>query len=214
MRPASAPTLEAVRVAVAREWENERRVAARTETYRKAREHYIVVDRGEAGATGRGQVMSVLARLLVAARGGIRHRLCPPSPTSFARPTCNCARSTPTPTTCCGKFRRSTRRPRSTCVPPFRTAPGRSRPLRKSFATGASVQRWRIAVDGGLAGKAIAFQGLPASPIDVLVRVERTDGTVQLGRVLPVEPQFVRDGQPRSRSRSCGRIPCLASSTS
>ena len=69
-------------------------------------------------------------------------------------------------------------------------------PMRSSFATGATVQRWRIAVEGGLAGKAIVFHGLSASPVDVLVRVERTDGTVQLGRVLAVDPQFVATASP------------------
>jgi len=41
--PGALPPLDAVRVAVAREWENERRVAALTETYRNARERYEVV---------------------------------------------------------------------------------------------------------------------------------------------------------------------------
>jgi parvulin-like peptidyl-prolyl isomerase len=41
--PGALPPLERVRVAVAREWENERRAAARTESYRKLREHYHVV---------------------------------------------------------------------------------------------------------------------------------------------------------------------------
>ncbi len=69
-------------------------------------------------------------------------------------------------------------------------------PMRSSFASGAVVQRWRVAVAGGLAGKAIEFQALSASPIDVLVRVERADGTVQLGRVLAVEPRFVATASP------------------
>ena len=41
--PGAPPSLDAVRAAVAREWENERRVAARTETYRQARARYDVV---------------------------------------------------------------------------------------------------------------------------------------------------------------------------
>ena len=41
--PGVLPSLDVVRAAVAREWENERRVAARNESYRKAREHYDVV---------------------------------------------------------------------------------------------------------------------------------------------------------------------------
>ena len=69
-------------------------------------------------------------------------------------------------------------------------------PMRSSYATGAAVQRWRVAVAGGLAGKAIEFRGLSASAIDVLVRVERIDATVQLARVLPVEPRFVATASP------------------
>jgi hypothetical protein len=41
--PGAVPPLATVRDAVAREWENERRVAARTESYRKLREHYHVM---------------------------------------------------------------------------------------------------------------------------------------------------------------------------
>jgi hypothetical protein len=41
--PGVVPPLETVRIAVAREWENERRVAARTEAYRKLRERYQVM---------------------------------------------------------------------------------------------------------------------------------------------------------------------------
>ena len=71
-------------------------------------------------------------------------------------------------------------------------------PVRSSYATGATALRWRVAVEGGLAGKAIEFPGLSASPIDVLVRVERSDGTVQLERVLPVEPRFMVIASPGS----------------
>jgi hydrogenase/urease accessory protein HupE len=69
-------------------------------------------------------------------------------------------------------------------------------PVRSSYATGAAALRWRVAVEGGLAGKDIGFSDLSASPIDVLVRVERSDGTVQLGRVLPVEPRFIVTASP------------------
>jgi hydrogenase/urease accessory protein HupE len=68
--------------------------------------------------------------------------------------------------------------------------------VRGSYATGATALRWRVAVEGGLAGKEIAFPGLSVSPIDVLVRVERSDRTVQLGRVLPVEPRFIVTASP------------------
>jgi hydrogenase/urease accessory protein HupE len=53
-----------------------------------------------------------------------------------------------------------------------------------------------VRAEGGLAGKAIEFPTLAASRIDVLVRVERSDGTTQLGRVLPVEPRFLVTASP------------------
>ena len=69
-------------------------------------------------------------------------------------------------------------------------------PLRSSYAAGTAVQRWRVHADGGLAGKAIEFPNLAASRIDVLVRVERSDGTAQVGRVLPLAPRFVVTASP------------------
>jgi hydrogenase/urease accessory protein HupE len=69
-------------------------------------------------------------------------------------------------------------------------------PVRTSFAAGTAVQRWRVQAEGGLAGKTIEFPNLAASRIDVLVRVERSDGTTQLGRVLPVERYFVLTASP------------------
>lgn len=45
--PGVLPSLEAVHTAVAREWENERRVAARAESYRKARARYDIVVEGK-----------------------------------------------------------------------------------------------------------------------------------------------------------------------
>lgn len=62
--------------------------------------------------------------------------------------------------------------------------------LQRSYADGVAAQRWKVEVPGGLAGKTISFLGLPDSRIDVLARVERTDGSVQLERVLPMDPQF------------------------
>ena len=69
-------------------------------------------------------------------------------------------------------------------------------PLRSSYAAGTAVQRWRVQADGGLAGKAIEFPNLAASRIDVLVRVERSDGTAQVGRVLPLAPRFLVTASP------------------
>ncbi len=69
-------------------------------------------------------------------------------------------------------------------------------PVNSSYAGGTAVQRWRMEVDGGLADKAIEFSNLSAARIDVLVRLQRTDGSVQLGRVLPLDPRFVVTASP------------------
>ena len=62
--------------------------------------------------------------------------------------------------------------------------------LSSIFANGAAVQRWNVQVPGGLEGKPITFTYLQETNLDVLVRVERLDGSEQLGRILPVDPQF------------------------
>ena len=69
-------------------------------------------------------------------------------------------------------------------------------PTHSSYAAGAAVQRWRIEADGGLADKAIEFSNLSAARLDVLVRLERADGSVQLGRVLPLDSRFVVTASP------------------
>jgi len=66
--------------------------------------------------------------------------------------------------------------------------------VRSTFSRGVTVQRWRIRVPDGLDGKAIFFSQLSETRIDVLARVVRLDGTVQLERILPVHPSFV--GRP------------------
>jgi len=65
-----------------------------------------------------------------------------------------------------------------------------------TFASGAAVQRWQVHVPGGLEGKPIAFRDLAETGIDVLVRVERADGSEQLGRILPLDPQFTLKASP------------------
>jgi hydrogenase/urease accessory protein HupE len=71
-----------------------------------------------------------------------------------------------------------------------------STPVHSSYAMGTAVQRWRVEVDDGLADKAIDFPNLATARIDVLVRVERADGSVQLGRVLAIDPHFVVTASP------------------
>ena len=69
-------------------------------------------------------------------------------------------------------------------------------PAQSSFAGGTAVQRWRVAVPGGLDGKSIGFPGLSATGIDLLVRLVRSDDTVQLERIVPSSPTFVATRTP------------------
>ena len=69
-------------------------------------------------------------------------------------------------------------------------------PVRGTFSRGITVQRWRVRVPGGLDGKAIFFSQLSETRIDVLARLVRVDGSVQLERILPVSPSFVGRSSP------------------
>ena len=70
--------------------------------------------------------------------------------------------------------------------------------MRGTFSRGVTVQRWRIRVTDGLDGKAILFSQLSETRIDVLARLVRPDGSVQLERILPVSPRFVAKPSPGS----------------
>ena len=70
--------------------------------------------------------------------------------------------------------------------------------VRSTFSRGITVQRWRIRVPDGLDGKAIVFSQLSETRIDVLARLVRLDGSVQLERILPVSPRFVAKSSPGS----------------
>ena len=72
-------------------------------------------------------------------------------------------------------------------------------PVRSTFSRGVTVQRWRVRVPEGLDGKAISFSQLSATRIDVLARLVRLDGTVQLERILPVSPGFRARPSPGRR---------------
>lgn len=69
-------------------------------------------------------------------------------------------------------------------------------PLHVSFANNAFIQRWRVQRAGGLDGTSIRISGLPATLTDVLVRLERLDGTTQTIRVTPASPEFVIESTP------------------
>src|SRR4030095_13308972 len=63
--------------------------------------------------------------------------------------------------------------------------------VRSTFSRGVTVLRWRIWVPEGLDGKAVFFSQLSETRIDVLARLVRLDGSVQLERIVPVSPRFV-----------------------
>jgi hydrogenase/urease accessory protein HupE len=61
---------------------------------------------------------------------------------------------------------------------------------RGEFVAGSFIERWSVRRTGGLDGATIHIAGLAATRTDVLVRVERLDGTTQVGRATPGAPDF------------------------
>ena len=64
------------------------------------------------------------------------------------------------------------------------------------FGGGASTERWSVTCPGGLTGGTIAIDGLSGTMTDVLVRIERSDGTTLVTRLSPAEPSFVVQASP------------------
>jgi HupE / UreJ protein len=62
------------------------------------------------------------------------------------------------------------------------------------FSAGAYVERWQVSRPGGLAGQTLAIDGIAGGATDVIVRVERLDGTSQVEHLLPQRPQFTVKG--------------------
>lgn len=69
---------------------------------------------------------------------------------------------------------------------------------RVSFAGNAFLQRWQVRREGGLDGTAIRIDGLQSTFTDVLVRLERIDGTSRTLRIVPSSPSFVVEAEPGS----------------
>jgi hypothetical protein len=69
---------------------------------------------------------------------------------------------------------------------------------RAAFINNAFTERWSVKRAGGLTGGTIYIAGLSATLTDVLVRLERLDGTTQVTRLTPSSPSFVVEAAPRS----------------
>ncbi|MCK5275863.1 MAG: HupE/UreJ family protein [Alphaproteobacteria bacterium] len=60
----------------------------------------------------------------------------------------------------------------------------------------AYLARWTANCPGGLVGGTIAIEGLSATQTDVLLRIQRPDGTEQTARLTPAAPSFVVEAVP------------------
>lgn len=67
---------------------------------------------------------------------------------------------------------------------------------RATFTGGAYLERWRVEAPNGLSGERITIDGLTSTMTDVLVRMERLDGTMQVTRLTPDNPSFVVESSP------------------
>jgi hydrogenase/urease accessory protein HupE len=54
----------------------------------------------------------------------------------------------------------------------------------------AYIERWQISRPGGLTDQTLSIEGIVGGVTDVIVRIEREDGTSQVERLLPQSPQF------------------------
>lgn len=66
------------------------------------------------------------------------------------------------------------------------------------FVGGAYVERWKFREPDGLVGSTIHIDGLRHTLTDVLVRIERLDGTTQVARLMPESPSIVVTAAPNS----------------
>ena len=62
----------------------------------------------------------------------------------------------------------------------------------------AFTERWTVKRAGGLTGGTIHIAGLTGTMTDVLVRLERLDGTTQVTRLTPSAPSFIVEAAPRA----------------
>ena len=84
---------------------------------------------------------------------------------------------------------------------------------RGAFAANAYTERWSVQCAGGLSGGTIRIAGLSATLTDVLVRMERVDGSTQITRLTPATFLHSSSKPPRAGWKSSAPISFLASST-
>src|SRR4030088_67607 len=68
--------------------------------------------------------------------------------------------------------------------------------LRTTVVNNAFSDRWTVQCGGGLTGGTILIEGLSSTVIDVLVRLQRIDGTTQVSRLTPDAPSFIVESAP------------------
>ena len=69
---------------------------------------------------------------------------------------------------------------------------------RATMVNSAFAERWTVKCADGLVGGTIHIAGLMATMTDVLVRVERLDGSAQVTRLTPSTPSLVVDAAPEA----------------
>ena len=71
-----------------------------------------------------------------------------------------------------------------------------TKPFSKYIVDGAYTERGSYICTGGLTGESVSIDGLSRTLTDVLVRVERADGSTQVVRLTPSAPSFVVEETP------------------
>ena len=114
----------------------------------------------------------------------------------YAPPTCNSIRQAQTPTTCFWKVPAVGDAMRLSLYVEFPQTCSNLKPPHGFFADNAYTEQWSVKCQGGLSGSTVRIEGLTATLTDVLVRVERLDGSSQVTRVMSSSPSFVVEAMP------------------
>ena len=186
------PALAEVRDAVRREWENARRLETNERFYKAMLEHYAVTDRGPGSARRKSSRQPAAEMKRAPLIFVLLAMLTPDAFAHEVRPAYLELRQTG---------------PETHDV--LWKVPGRDDNLRlglyvemprgctnfteprASMINSAITERWTVKCAGGLSGGTIHIAGLSGTMTDVLVRLERLDGSTQVTRLTPSAPSFV-----------------------